>query len=215
MAQISPSILSADFGNLKEEILSLEKGGADYIHLDVMDGIYVPNISFGPPVIKRLRDITDIPFDVHLMIDRPERYIKDFYEAGADIITIHQEATTHLHRTIEEIKSFGLKAGVSLNPATSLETLEYVLEYIDMVLIMTVNPGFGGQKYIKSMNRKITDLRRIIDERNLDILIEVDGGIKLDNAKDILNLGADILVVGSGIFGAEDIEARTKMFKNI
>lgn len=215
MAQISPSILSADFGNLKEEILSLEKGGADYIHLDVMDGIYVPNISFGPPVIKRLRDITDIPFDVHLMIDRPERYIKDFYEAGADIITIHQEATTHLHRTIEEIKSFGLKAGVSLNPATSLETLEYVLEYIDMVLIMTVNPGFGGQKYIKSMNRKITDLRRIIDERNLDILIEVDGGIKLDNAKDVLNLGADILVVGSGIFGAEDIEARTKMFKNI
>ena len=126
MAQISPSILSADFCNLKEEILSLEKGGADYIHLDVMDGIYVPNISFGPPVIKSLRSITDIPFDVHLMIDRPERYIEDFYEAGADIITIHEEATTHLHRTIEKIKSFGIKAGVSLNPATSLENLEYV-----------------------------------------------------------------------------------------
>lgn len=215
MVQISPSILSADFANLKEEILSLEKGGADYIHLDVMDGLYVPNISFGPPVIKKLRDITKVPFDVHLMVDRPERYIKDFYEAGADIITIHQEATLHLHRTIEEIKSYGLKAGVSLNPATPLENLEYVLEYIDMVLIMTVNPGFGGQKYIKSMNRKIRDLRNIIDDRNLDVLIEVDGGIKLDNAKDVINLGADILVVGSGIFEAKDVVERTKMFKSL
>ena len=215
MAQISPSILSADFGNLKEEILQLEKGGADYIHLDVMDGIYVPNISFGPPVIKSLRNITDIPFDVHLMIDKPERYIENFSEAGADIITVHEEATTHLHRTIEEIKSFGLKAGVSLNPATPLENLEYVLEYIDMILVMTVNPGFGGQKYIKSMNRKIKDLRNIIDERNLDILIEVDGGIKLDNAKDVIDLGADILVVGSGIFNAEDVVHRTQMFKSL
>ena len=215
MAQISPSILSADFGNLKEEILQLEKGGADYIHLDVMDGIYVPNISFGPPVIKSLRNITDIPFDVHLMIDKPERYIENFSEAGADIITVHEEATTHLHRTIEEIKSFGLKAGVSLNPATPLENLEYVLEYIDMILVMTVNPGFGGQKYIKSMNRKIKDLRNIIDERNLDILIEVDGGIKLDNAKDVIDLGADILVVGSGIFNAEDVAYRTQMFKSL
>ena len=215
MAQISPSILSADFGNLKEEILQLEKGGADYIHLDVMDGIYVPNISFGPPVIKSLRNITDIPFDVHLMIDKPERYIENFSEAGADIITVHEEATTHLHRTIEEIKSFGLKAGVSLNPATPLENLEYVLEYIDMILIMTVNPGFGGQKYIKSMNRKIKDLRNIVDERDLDILIEVDGGIKLDNAKDVIDLGADILVVGSGIFNAEDVVHRTQMFKSL
>lgn len=215
MTKISPSILSADFGSLKEEILSLEKGGADYIHLDVMDGIYVPNISFGPPVIKALRNTTDIPFDVHLMIDRPERYIEDFYNAGADIITIHQESTTHLHRTIEEIKSFGLKAGVSLNPATSLETLEYVLDYIDMVLIMTVNPGFGGQRYIKAMDRKIVELRKIIDERNLDILIEVDGGIKLDNAKEVADLGADILVVGSGIFEAEDLIERTQMFKNL
>jgi ribulose-phosphate 3-epimerase len=215
LTKISPSILSADFGSLKEEILSLEKGGADYIHLDVMDGIYVPNISFGPPVIKALRNTTDIPFDVHLMIDRPERYIEDFYNAGADIITIHQESTTHLHRTIEEIKSFGLKAGVSLNPATSLETLEYVLDYIDMVLIMTVNPGFGGQRYIKAMDRKIVELRKIIDERNLDILIEVDGGIKLDNAKEVADLGADILVVGSGIFEAEDLIERTQMFKNL
>ncbi|NMB07194.1 MAG: ribulose-phosphate 3-epimerase [Tissierellia bacterium] len=215
MAQISPSILSADFSKLKEEILFLEEGGADYIHLDVMDGVFVPNISFGPPVIKSLRNITNIPFDVHLMVDKPERYIKDFYEAGADIITIHQEATTHLHRTIEEIKAFGLKAGVSLNPATPLESLEYILEYIDMVLIMTVNPGFGGQKYIKSMNRKISNLRKIIDNRNLDILIEVDGGIKLDNAKDVIDLGADILVVGSGIFEADNVIERTKMFKNL
>ncbi|NMA87447.1 MAG: ribulose-phosphate 3-epimerase [Tissierellia bacterium] len=215
MTQISPSILSSDFANLEEEILLLEKGGADYIHLDVMDGVFVPNISFGPPVIKSIRGITDIPFDVHLMVDRPERYIKNFYEAGADIITVHQEATTHLHRTLEEIKSYGIKAGVSLNPATPLETLEYILEYIDMVLIMTVNPGFGGQKYIKSMDKKIADLRKIIDNRNLDISIEVDGGIKLDNAKDVIDLGADILVVGSGIFGAEDVVERTKMFKNL
>lgn len=215
MVQISPSILSADFTKLKEEISYLEKGGADYIHLDVMDGNFVPNISFGPPVIKSIRGITNIPLDVHLMVDRPERYIKDFYDAGADIITIHEEATTHLHRTIGEIKSFGLKVGVSLNPATPLENIEYILEYIDMILIMTINPGFGGQKYIKSMDRKISDLRKIIDNRNLDILIEVDGGIKLDNAKAVLDLGADILVVGSGIFEAEDVVERTKMFKNL
>lgn len=215
MVQISPSILSADFANLKGEILSLEKGGADYIHLDVMDGIYVPNISFGPPVIKKLRDITNVPFDVHLMVDKPERYVKDFYKAGADIITIHQEATLHLHRTIEEIKSFGIKAGVALNPGTPLENLEYVLDYIDMVLIMTVNPGFGGQKYIKSMDRKIEDLRDIIAGKNLDVLIEVDGGIKFDNAKDVIDLGADILVVGSGIFEADDVVERTKKFKSL
>jgi len=179
-----------------------------------MDGNFVPNISFGPPVIKSIRGITNIPLDVHLMIDRPERYIKDFYKAGANIITIHEEATTHLHRAIKEIKSFGLKAGVSLNPATPLESIEYILEYIDMVL-MTIDPGFGGQKYIKSMDRKISDLRKIIDNRNLDILIEVDGGIKLDNAKAVSNLGADILVVGSGIFEAEDVAERTKMFKNL
>lgn len=215
MAKISPSILSANFGSLKEEILKLEKGGADYIHLDVMDGIYVPNITFGVPVIKKLRDITEIPFDVHLMIDKPERYIKDFVEAGADIITVHQESTIHLHRTIEEIKSYGIKAGVALNPSTPLENIEYVLDDIDMVLIMTVNPGFGGQKFISSMERKIRSLRAIIDERKLDILIEVDGGIKLDNAKEVIDYGVDILVVGSGIFGAEDVIEQTKMFKRL
>ena len=215
MAKISPSILSANFGSLKEEILKLEKGGADYIHLDVMDGIYVPNITFGVPVIKKIRDITEIPFDVHLMIDKPERYIKDFVEAGADIITVHQESTIHLHRTIEEIKSYGIKAGVALNPATPLENIEYVLDDIDMVLIMTVNPGFGGQKFISSMKRKIASLRTIIDERKLNILIEVDGGIKLDNAKEVMDCGVDVLVVGSGIFGAEDVVERTKMFKRL
>lgn len=215
MVQISPSVLSADFANLKEEILKLEKGGADYIHLDVMDGNFVPNITFGAPVIKKIRNITDIPFDVHLMVDKPERYIKDFADAGADIITIHEESTTHLHRTIEEIKSYGLKAGVALNPATPLENIEYVLDYIDMVLIMTVNPGFGGQGFIGSMERKIKEMRSIIDERNLDVVIQTDGGIKLENAKEIIGYGVDIIVVGSGIFKAEDVAERTKMFKQL
>lgn len=214
MVQIAPSILSADFGSLKEEILKLEKGGADYIHLDVMDGNYVPNITFGAPVINKIRNITDIPFDVHLMIEKPERYIKDFVDAGADIITVHQESTIHLHRTIEQIKSYGVKAGVALNPATSLDSIEYILDYVDLVLIMTVNPGFGGQKFINSTKRKIERIRNIVESRNLDILIEADGGIKLDNYKEIVKCGLDIIVVGSGIFKAEDIVERTKMFKS-
>lgn len=215
MAKIAPSLLSADFGNLHDEIKKIENGGADYLHLDVMDGIYVPNITFGPPVIKKLRKVTKIPFDVHLMIDKPERYIKDFVDAGADLITVHQEATTHLHRTIQEIKSYGIMAGVSLNPATPLESIEYVLGDLDLVLIMTVNPGFGGQSFIESMKGKIKRLRRIIDERELNIIVEVDGGVKLDNAKEILNCGADLLVAGSDVFGAEDIEHRTRQFKQL
>lgn len=215
MAIVAPSILSADFGNLKEQILNLEKGGADYIHIDVMDGVFVPNITFGPPVIKKIRDISKIPFDVHLMIDKPERYIEDFVKAGADIITVHEEATMHLHRTIQQIRSYGVKAGVALNPSTPIENIKYILDYLDMVLIMTVNPGFGGQKFIKSMERKIIDLRNIINDKNLDILIEVDGGIKLENAKKIIDLGADIIVAGSGIFEAEDIVERTNEFKRI
>lgn len=213
MAKIAPSLLSADFANLKDEIKKIENGGADYLHLDVMDGIYVPNITFGAPVIKKIRKVTNIPFDVHLMIDKPERYIKDFVDAGADLITVHQEATTHLHRTIQEIKSYGIMAGVSLNPATPLETIEYVLEDIDLVLIMTVNPGFGGQSFIESMKEKIIRLRKIIDERSLNIIIEVDGGVKLENAKEILDCGADLLVAGSDIFGAGDVENRTREFK--
>ncbi len=214
MYLLSPSILSADFSKLGEEILQLEEGGADYIHLDIMDGHYVPNISFGPAIIKQLRNITKLPFDVHLMIDRPERYIKDFVDAGADIITVHPESTIHLHRVVQMIKGHGLKAGVTLNPATPLEAIDYVLEDIDMVLIMTVNPGFGGQSFIESMKEKIRKLRNIIDSRGLDIKIEVDGGVKLDNAREILDCGADIIVVGSGIFDGDIVE-RTKAFKNL
>lgn len=213
MAKIAPSLLAADFANLKDEINKVENGGADYLHLDVMDGNYVPNIIFGAPVIKKLRKITKLPFDVHLMIEKPERYIKEFVDAGADILTVHAEATVHLHRTIQEIKSYGIMAGVSLNPATPLENIEYILDDLDLVLIMTVNPGFGGQSFIKAMIDKIKRLRNIIDERNLNIILQVDGGVKLENASEILKYGADLLVVGSDIFESNNIENRTREFK--
>lgn len=215
MAKISPSILSSDFSNLGEEIGKIELGGADYAHLDVMDGIFVPNITFGPPVIKKIRGTTDLPFDVHLMIDRPERYIEDFANAGADIITVHEEASVHLHRTIQLINNFGKKVGVALNPSTPLENIEYVLEDIDMVLIMTVNPGFGGQCFIPAMERKIKKLRKVIDDNNLNVKIQVDGGIKIDNAQKVLDWGVDILVVGSAIFNKGDVVQNTRMFKKL
>ncbi|MCK9443524.1 MAG: ribulose-phosphate 3-epimerase [Tissierellaceae bacterium] len=215
MAKIAPSLLSADFADLKNEIKKIEVGGADYLHLDVMDGNYVPNITFGPPVIKKLRAVTKLPFDVHLMIDKPERYIKDFVDAGADIITVHPEATVHLHRTIQQIKSHGIKAGISLNPATSIVNLEYILEDIDLILVMTVNPGFGGQKFIASMENKIKSIRKIIDLGKHDIILEIDGGVKLDNAKEIINWGADLLVVGSDIFNSDNVLERTKKFKSL
>ncbi len=215
MIKIAPSILSADFSKLEEQIKLVEEGGADLIHLDVMDGHFVPNITFGAPVIKMLRKVTRVPFDVHLMIEKPDQYIKDFVEAGADIITVHQEACIHLHRTIQYIKSFGIKAGVALNPSTSIESIRYILEEIDMVLIMTVNPGFGGQYFISQMKDKIIDLRELINNRKLNIDIQVDGGIKLDNIKEVESYGANIFVAGSAIFSSEDIVSATKKFKGI
>lgn len=207
MIKIAPSILSADFSCLGEEVKKIELAGADLVHIDVMDGHYVPNITFGPPVIKAIRKITDLPFDVHLMIESPEKYIKEFVDAGADYITIHAESTVHLHRTIQLIKSYGIKAGVVLNPATSLNVLDYVLEELDMVLIMTVNPGFGGQSFIEGTKDKIKTLRKIIDEKNLDIDIQVDGGIKIDNIGEVAACGANVFVAGSAIYGAKDIQA--------
>lgn len=213
MTKLAPSLLSADFSDLTNEIKKIEKGGADYLHLDVMDGVFVPNITFGAPVIKKLRKVTEMLFDVHLMVDQPERFIEDFVDAGADIITVHQEATTHLHRTIQEIKRHGVLAGVSLNPATPLETLEYIIEDLDLILIMSVNPGFGGQSFIPSMEDKISALRKLINERKPNIILEVDGGIKLDNVGHMKDLGVDLVVAGSAIFNAEDIEKRTSTFK--
>lgn len=213
MAKIAPSLLAADFADLKEEIKKIELGGADYLHLDVMDGNFVPNITFGAPVIKRLKSVAKIPFDVHLMIERPERYIKDFVDAGADILTVHAEASTHLHRTIQEIKSYNIKAGVSLNPATPLSVLEYILDDIDLVLIMSVNPGFGGQSFIESSKEKIKKVKEMIGDR--DIIIEVDGGVNLKNARELVDLGVDLLVAGSAVFGADDVVQQTKSFKEI
>lgn len=200
MLKLSPSILSADFANLGRDVAAVDQAGAHYIHIDVMDGSFVPNISFGIPVIKSIRKCTTKPFDVHLMIEDPGRYLEAFKDAGADIITVHAEACRHLHRTVQSIKALGLKAGVVLNPATPLSALDYVLQDVDMVLLMTVNPGFGGQKYIPAMTDKIRTLRKIITDRNLDIDIEVDGGIDTRNLRMIIEAGANVIVAGSKVF---------------
>ncbi|MCU4138828.1 MAG: Pentose-5-phosphate-3-epimerase [Thermodesulfobacteria bacterium] len=201
---IAPSILSADFARLAEEISAIEKAGADLLHLDIMDGLFVPNITFGPLIISSIRPYSDLIFDAHLMIEAPERYIKEFADAGADWISIHAEATKHLHRAIWKIKELDKKAGVALNPHTPLDVIKYVLEDLDYVLIMTVNPGFGGQKFIKNCLSKIRDLKNIIEEKGLDILIEVDGGINSETAPAVIEAGAQVLVSGSAIFGKKD-----------
>ena len=197
---LSPSLLAADFSRLGEELAVLKENSVNWLHLDVMDGLFVPNISFGLPVIKSLRAVSDLTFDVHLMIQDPDRYLEAFAEAGANVITVHQEACLHLNRTIQKIHSLGLKAGVALNPATPLNTIEWVAEDLDMLLIMSVNPGFGGQKYIPNATRKIAEARCLFREMGLEKDIEVDGGVNLDNAASILTAGANILVAGSAVF---------------
>jgi len=207
MIKISPSILSADFACLGEEIRAIERGGADYVHIDVMDGHFVPNITIGPLVVEAVRKITDLPLDVHLMIETPDLYIPDFARAGADIITVHQEAVSHLHRTVQLIRGLGKKAGVSINPATPAATLETILDDLDLVLVMTVNPGFGGQSFIESCLPKIRQLRQQITARGLTVELEVDGGVKIDNIARIAEAGADVFVAGSAVFNTDDYAA--------
>jgi len=201
--KLAPSILSADFSRLGEQVVEVAKAGADYIHVDVMDGHFVPNITIGAPVVASLRSRTDLPLDVHLMIEQPEAHISQFAEAGASIITVHVEAATHLHRLVESVKDLGVRVGVSLNPATPLSSLDEVLPLLDLVLVMTVNPGFGGQTFIDSMMDKIVRLRRILDERQATAELEVDGGITAVIAPKVAKAGADVLVAGAAIFSSK------------
>jgi len=204
MKKIAPSILSADFSRLGEEIRAVEQAGADWIHVDVMDGHFVPNITIGPSVVQSLRGVTKLPFDVHLMIEDPEKYIGAFVSAGSSIITVHAETATHLHRLVEMIREAGCRAGVSLNPATPLDQVEEILPHVDLLLVMTVNPGFGGQKFIKGMENKIRKARNLVDRLSPDTLIEVDGGITLQNIKAVSDAGADIFVAGASVFKSGD-----------
>ena len=214
MIKISPSILSADFSKLGEEIQKIEKAGADYIHIDVMDGSFVPNITIGNEVVRSLRKTTKLPFDVHLMINNPDNHIKAFVDAGADIITIHAEASIHLDRSLDLIKSFGKKVGVSLVPSTHEDVLDYVLEKLDLILVMTVNPGFGGQKFLHSQLKKIENIRKKIEKSGRKIELEVDGGINHETSKLAVSAGADVLVSGSYIFGSEDYAIALHKIKN-
>lgn len=215
MKLIAPSILSADFSRLGEEIKSVEKAGADWIHVDVMDGHFVPNITMGPLVVEAAKRATSLPIDVHLMIENADRFIPDFAKAGASLISVQVEACTHLNRTVQLIKELGVKPGVVLNPATPLSTIEWVLEYIDFVLIMSVNPGFGGQAFIRNSMDKIKALSKMIKGKGLSTIIEVDGGVNKDNIRDISIAGADVFVAGSAIFGSRDYKETIKLFRKL
>lgn len=212
---ISPSILSCDFTNIRKDFSDMNEAKIDYVHVDIMDGNYVPNISFGPGIVKQFRSLTDIDFDVHLMIESPENYISAFADAGANILSIHPASTKHLNRTINLIKSYGIKAGLVLNPAEDLSILDYTIDDIDILLLMSVNPGFGGQKFIESTYKKIEEAKKIIDQRSSKCLIEVDGGVNLDNAEKLYQAGADILVAGSAIFSKENPLEEMRKFKAI
>ncbi|HEV2828566.1 MAG TPA: ribulose-phosphate 3-epimerase [Pyrinomonadaceae bacterium] len=207
---IAPSILSADFSRLNDEIDAVKRGGATILHVDVMDGHFVPNLTVGLPVVKSIAQATDLPIDAHLMISEPGRYAQQFVEAGASMVSVHVEADAHLHRTLGSIKAAGAQAGVVLNPATPIESLAEALSYVDYVLVMSVNPGFGGQKFIPTSIDKLRRLRRMIDDRQLDIRIEIDGGVDLENIASVVNAGADIIVAGSAIFGAADPESAVR-----
>ena len=211
---LAPSILAADFGNLRKEIQTVSEAGAQYIHIDVMDGMFVPSISFGMPVIQSVRSCTDKVFDVHMMVEDPGRYVESIRAAGADIITVHQEACTHLDRVIGQIKASGAKAGVALNPATPVSTLECVLDQVDMVLVMSVNPGFGGQKFIPYTRDKVRALRQYFDRKGLSTDIQVDGGVNRDTIRPLIEAGANVLVAGSAVFGG-DVKANVETFMNI
>lgn len=211
---LAPSVLAADFGKLAEDTAKAREGGASYLHLDVMDGAFVPSISFGMPVIASLRGYTDLVFDVHMMVEDPGRYVESIRKAGADIITVHQEACTHLDRVIGQIKASGAKAGVALNPATPVSTLECVLDQVDMVLVMSVNPGFGGQKFIPYTLDKVRALRQYFDRKGLSTDIQVDGGVNRDTIRPLIEAGANVLVAGSAVFGG-DVKANVETFMNI
>lgn len=215
MPLIAPSILAADFANLQQECNMINESDADWFHLDVMDGLFVPNISFGLPVIAAIHKHAEKPLDVHLMIEKPERYITDFKAVGAQVLTVHYEASTHLHRSLQAIRKEGMKAGVALNPHTPVRVLEDVLDQVDLVCLMSVNPGFGGQQFIERSYKKIEDLRTMIQQAGTETLIEIDGGVVLDNARPLLQAGADVLVAGSSVFKAADPTAAIRSLANI